>query len=205
MGALLLADPVAVADPVFGWAAAAWALIWPALAVALLRVTDVSLNVFRTVFIVQERRWLAAATAGLEAGTWLTAAGIVFADMTPVRAAGFVAGVAAGTAIGVGVARRLRLGMVTVRIYTDVTRTDDHGRPLEHGELVADALRRAGFAATVFRGRGYRGPVDMVLSTVRRREADRVIAIARGVDPVAFAAVDNSPVPVPGASTSGRV
>ncbi len=178
---------------------AAWALVWPALTIAMLRIADVSLNVFRTVFVVQERRLLAALVAGAEASVWLAAAGIVFADMTPVRVAGFVVGVAAGTAIGVEVARRLRLGMTTVRIYADATRIDDDGR--EPGTVIAQEIRMAGYGATVFRGSGLAGPVDMVLSTVRRRDADKVLTIARSVDPAAFAAIDNSLHPSPAVLT----
>ncbi len=182
-----------------------WAVAWPALAIALLRVADVSIGVFRTVFVVQERRLLSALAAALESGTWLAAAGIVFADLTPIRTAGFVVGVAAGTAIGVELTRKLQLGMVTVRIYTDATRVDDDGQPLQMGDAVALAIHHAGFGATVFRGRGYRGPVDMVLSTVRRRNAHTVVRIAREVDPVAYAAVDSSPAPAPSNHTLGRV
>ena len=182
-----------------------WSAAWPALVVALLRITDVSIGVFRTVFVVQERRTLAACAAGLESTTWLAAAGIVFADITPIRFGGFVVGVALGTAIGVELTRRLRLGMATVRIYTDATRTDEDGMPLEVGDAVARAIHAAGFGATVFRGRGYRGPVDMVLSTVRRRHAEKVLRIARGVDPDAFAAVDNSPIPAAGRQTVARI
>ncbi|MEX2504333.1 MAG: DUF2179 domain-containing protein [Egicoccus sp.] len=59
----------------------------------------------------------------------------------------------------------------------------------------------------MFRGTGYKGDVDMVLATVRRRDAERVLDIARSVDAMAFAAIDNSlhPAPVPGAATAGRV
>jgi uncharacterized protein YebE (UPF0316 family) len=188
--------------------AAAWAVIWPALAIALLRLTDVTLNVFRTVFIVQERRVLSALVAGLEAGTWLSAAGIVFADMTPIRAAGFVLGVALGTAVGVELTRKLRLGMVTVRIYADASGAADADQALgASGAAIARAIHDAGFGATVFRGTGFAGPVDMVLSTVRRRDADAVLTIARGVAPESFAAIDNSlhPSPVTVGTTVGRV
>lgn len=181
-------------------------VVLPALAVMLLRMTDVSLNVFRTVFVVQERRGLAALVAGLEAATWLAAAGIVFAGLTPVRAAGYVAGVAAGTAIGVEVTRRLRLGMATVRVYAKTEGLDENGQPWTSGSDIARAIHAGGFGATVFRGSGREGPVDMVLSTVRRRDADKVVHIARTIQPTAFAAVDNSIDPAPGARlTSGRV
>ncbi len=179
-----------------------WAALWPALAVAGLRAADVSMNVFRVVFVVQGRRTLAATAAGLEAGIWLAAAGIVLADLTWVRAAGFVAGVALGTAIGVELAARLKLGMKTVRIYVHVEQDGPH----LDGNDVARVLHHAGYRATVFRGTGYAGPVDMVLSTVRYRHADAVLHLARSVAPTAFAAVDNSPHPAaPGAATVGRV
>ncbi len=177
--------------------AAIWAALWPALVIATLRITDVSLNVFRMVLVVQERRLLAALTAATEASVWLAAAGIVFSDLTPVRIGGFVVGVAVGTAAGIEVARRLRLGMTTVRIYADATRLDDDGMPLELGRRIADAIHRTGHGATVFRGTGFAGPVDMVLSTVRRRDAEAVLAVARSVDPSTFAAVDNNLHPSP--------
>jgi uncharacterized protein YebE (UPF0316 family) len=183
-----------------------WAALWPALAVAGLRAGDVSLNVFKTVFVVSERRGLAALFSGLEAALWLSAAGIVLADVTPLRFAGFVIGVASGTSIGVTITRALQLGMVTVRVYADADPVDEVGRPLEPaGPRVARAIHAAGFGATVFRGTGFSGPVDMVLSTVRRRHADRVLEIAQQVEPTVFAAIDNSPHPAPAAATAGRV
>lgn len=180
-----------------------WAALWPALAVAGLRAADVSMNVFRVVFVVQGRQALAATAAGTEAGIWLAAAGIVLLDLTWMRAAGFVAGVALGTVIGMELTARLKLGMKTVRIYVHIEEGD---RPYLDGHDVARALHHAGYRATVFRGEGYRGPVDMVLSTVRYREAEEVLALARSVAPNSFAAVDNSPHPAAaGAATVGRV
>ena len=184
-----------------------WALLWPAMTITMLGLGDVSLNVFRVVFVVQQRRLLAALVAGAEASVWLAAAGIVFADMTLVRVAGFILGVAAGTAMGVAVAGKLRLGMTTVRIYVDATRDDRDGRPLDLGAQIAREIHASGHGATVFRGIGCNGPVDMVLSTVRRRDADNVLTIARGVDPGTFAAIDSSLHPASAlvGSTAGRV
>ncbi len=178
----------------------------PAIGVALLRIGDVTMNVFRMVFVVQERRLLAALASAGEAAMWLSAAGIVLTNITPLRAIGYVVGVAAGTAIGVEVARRLRLGMSTVRVYVDADAEDEHGRQLELGWRVASAIRGAGYAATVFRGHGLHGEVDMVLSTVRRRDAEEVVGIARSVDASVMAAIDNalSPAAMP-AGTAGRV
>lgn len=173
-----------------------WLVVWPALAVALLRVGDVTLNVFRTVFTVQGRKGLAALFHGIEGGVWMAAAGIVFADMTPARMAGFVVGVMAGTLLGTTIIERLQLGTVTVRIYADATEDAYAGR------RIADAIHEAGHGATTFDGTGYRGPVQMVLSTVRRRDAGRVAEIARGIHTTALVAFDNDMQPV---SSGGRV
>jgi uncharacterized protein YebE (UPF0316 family) len=181
------------------------AAVLPAIGVAVLRIGDVTMNVFRMVFVVQERRLLAALASAGEAAMWLSAAGIVLTNITPLRAIGYVVGVAAGTAIGMEVARRLRLGMSTVRVYVDADAEDEYGRPLELGWRVASAIRDAGYAATVFRGHGLHGEVDMVLSTVRRRDADHVVEVARSVDATVMAAIDNAlnPAAMP-AGTSGR-
>lgn len=179
-----------------------WAVLWPAVTVTALRAADVSMNVLRVVFVVQGRRMLAATAAGVEAGIWLAAAGIVLSDLNWSRATGFVAGVAIGTAVGVQLTAMLKLGMKTVRIYVHV---ESRESPRD-GHDVAGVLHDAGYRATVFRGTGYQGPVDMVLSTVRYREAERVLALARSVAPTAFAAVDNSPHPATaGSLTVGRV
>lgn len=173
-----------------------WALAWPALAVALLRVADVTLNVFRTVFTVQGRKGLAAVFHGVEGGVWLAAAGIVFANMTPLRTVGYVVGVMAGTLLGTTIIERLQLGTVTVRVYADAT--DD----ALAGLRIADAIHDAGYGATTFDGTGYRGPVQMVLSTVKRRDAAVVADIARAVRADALVAIDNEMQPV---AVGGRV
>lgn len=157
------------------------------LGVAVLRVGDVTLNVLRTVFMVQGRKALSAVFAGAEAGVWLAAAGIVLTDLTAPKAVGYVLGVTAGTAIGGAVVEKARIGTVTVRVYVDVA----HDMTL--GRLVAKAIHAGGFAATTFDGHGYAGPVQMVLSTVRRRDAETVIGLARSVAPDSFASVDAAP------------
>lgn len=160
------------------------------LLVATLRASDVLLGVIRTSFIVNGRRLPAAVLAGLEAAVWLSAAGIVLADMSPARFLGFVSGVAVGTYVGMTLVQAFKLGSVTVRVFTPAY----PGRDLA-GHAVAAAIRERGFGATTFSGWGASGQVDMVLSVVRRRDARTVCDVAGGADPEAFVAVDNHPTP----------
>jgi uncharacterized protein YebE (UPF0316 family) len=159
VGLLLWAVPAAVRVPVL-----------VAAQVAALRVGDVTLGVFRTTFIVRGRTTAAAVTAGLESLMWITAASVVLGDMSVAGVIGFASGVGIGTAIGVRIVAELRLGVATVRVFA----------PEGRGDEVAEYLRGAGQGATVFPGRGRDGPVDMVMSVMKRREADEVCAPLAG-------------------------
>jgi len=145
--------------------ASAAAAFITAIQIALLRVTDVMLGVFRTTFIVRGRTLAASLAAFGESAAWIAAAGIVLSDLTLLRGLAFATGVGIGTALGVIMVRGLRLGLVTVRVFA----------PLDRGPEVADLLRAAGQGATMFPGEGRDGPVAMILSVMRRREADEIV------------------------------
>lgn len=167
-----------------------WSLIWPAVAIAGLRVADVTLGVVKTRFVVHGRRGAGAAAAAAEATMWLSAAGIVFADPTPMRAIGFVVGVAGGTFVGMSLMEAAKLGTVTVRVFVAA----GENRELA-GHIVAERIRRVGHGATVFEGYGRHDPVHMVLSVVRRRDAEKVCDAAKRADDRAFVTVDSDPGP----------
>lgn len=176
-----------------------WSLLWPALTIAALRVTDVTVSVFKTTCVVKGRRGGAAAFAGLEAGLWLAAAGIVFSDLTLARGVGFAVGVAGGTWLGMKIVDEAKLGLVTVRVFVAA----HQGRELA-GHVIAERIRRTGFGATLFPGWGREGEVHMLLSVVRRRDAERVMEVVRDTDPDAFVSVDNHPAPTSWAGVPGR-
>lgn len=157
----------------------------PLLIVAGLRVIDVMLGVFKTTAIVSGKRPAASAFASTEAIVWATAAGIVFADLTPLRILAFALGVGLGTWIGMIVVHHLRMGMVTVRAFL----------PAPGGHVAAELVRDLGFGATVFDGHGRGGAVQMVLSVVRRREARQVADAIRAWDADTFITVDSEPGP----------
>ena len=168
----------------------AWHIAVPAALVAGLRMMDVTLNVFRTVFTVNGRKYLAALAHGMEGAVWLTATGIVLSNLTVAKTAGFIVGIMLGTLVGTSIVERLRLGMVTVRIYADASHQEGSGTQ------IATAIRAAGFGATTFTGEGMNGPVKMILSTVPRRKASLVVDAAASVSSHAVVAVDNELQPL---------
>lgn len=159
--------------------------VLPLVVVAGLRMLDVTLGVFRTTFVVSGRRLAAGVFAFAESAVWVTAAGIVLTDLTPVRMLAFALGVGLGTWVGMIIVHHLRLGMVTVRAFL----------PAPGGSVAAELVRDLGFGATVFDGHGRHGDVQMILSVVRRREAWLVSDAIRSWDADAFLTVDSEPGP----------
>jgi uncharacterized protein YebE (UPF0316 family) len=140
-----------------------------AVTIVLLRSLDVSLQTVRTVFAVEGRRNLAAVLGFLEATTFILAAGIVFSGpLSPLRVVAFGAGFSLGTVAGLSVVRALKLGTVTVRIFSTL------------GPIgVAEALRQAGYVVTTFDGQGHAGPVRLILAVVRKRQLEHFLGVVR--------------------------
>ncbi|WP_370327393.1 DUF5698 domain-containing protein [Euzebya sp.] len=163
----------------------------PMLVVVVLKTSEVLLQTFRTVFVVSGRRLPAGMIALVEASVIITALSLVLTDLSPPRIAGFILGMGLGTVVGMEAVYRLRLGMVTVRAFV----------PPAHAARSADAIRALGHGATVFLGEGRDGEVAMVLSSVRRRDARRVVTAIEAVHRPAFTTVDN--LPAPGSAIGG--
>jgi uncharacterized protein YebE (UPF0316 family) len=165
-------------------------LLWPLVVISVLRASDVTLGVFKTTFVVQGRRTAAAAFAASEALVWLTAAGIVLAEFTPARLVAFAVGVGSGTWLGMAVVHRLRLGLVTLRLFVPGGPGREHA-----GRQAVARIRSLGYGATLFSGEGYSGPVAMILVVARRREAAQICLAVQRRDPQVMVTVDNNPGP----------
>lgn len=144
----------------------------------------------RTVLVVSGRPVPAGAAAFIESTLWVTAVGVVLVDLSWERALAFAAGVGIGTALGVAATGRLRLGLATVRVFVPCGPGREHA-----GQNAAEAIRALGAPATVFDGEGRDGHVRMILSVVRRRDADIIVKEIRQLDSAAFATIDNAPAP----------
>jgi uncharacterized protein YebE (UPF0316 family) len=149
--------------------------------IVVARVTDVSLGTVRTVNVIQGRRVLAAAVGFLEVLIWVLAVSKVVRELdNPFYAVSYAAGFGLGNFIGMLVESRIALGNQVVRVFT------------RRGAEVARSVREAGFIATEFQGAGRDGAVTLLFVQTRRRDAQRVAALARTIDPECFYTVDDT-------------
>jgi uncharacterized protein YebE (UPF0316 family) len=145
-----------------------------------LRVTDMTLDTLRVLFIIRGRKLPAWIFGFLQSAIWVVAITSVLANLNnPWNIVGYAAGFATGSVVGMAIEERLAIGYGHMRIIS-----------ARLGDAIAQAIRQAGYAATELSGRGKDGTVSVVTCSVRRRDIDRVRKEALRIDPQAFVTVE---------------
>lgn len=156
-------------------------LLLGSLLIFALRATDVSLGTMRTLMILRGHRVKAAALGFVESSVWVLAISQVIAHLGSVwNILGYAGGFAAGTALGIWVESKVALGDIDLRIMS-----------LSREASIARAIREQGFGVTELEGRGQSGPVYVVAAVVPRRAVQRLIRMARELDPKCFVTIDD--------------
>jgi uncharacterized protein YebE (UPF0316 family) len=93
---------------------------------------------------------------------------------------GYSAGFATGNVIGMAIEKRLAIGFSHIKIITK-----------QHGDAVAEALRKMDYAVTEIPARGKDGSVSLCDLSVRRKDVPAIEKLALEVDPEAFITVED--------------
>jgi uncharacterized protein YebE (UPF0316 family) len=140
----------------------------------------VTISTLRTIFVARGHKLLAPLLGFFEVSIWLFAIGQVMKNLNDLTcSAAFAGGFTLGNFLGVLIEGKLAMGNAVVRIITHK----------EAGDLI-EGLRAAGYGVTAVDARGATGPVQIVLTVIRRRDLGRVVSLAKGFDPKVFYSVD---------------
>ncbi len=151
-----------------------------ALLIFVLRVTDMSLDTIRLLFVMRGRKLLAGVIGATQAAVFILAVSAVLTKpLNPWTVIGYAAGFGAGVIVGMIAEERLALGYAIVRIYSP-----------SFGGTIAEALRESGHAATEILARGKVGMIMVVNCIVARRDLATVRSIVEQVDANAFMTMD---------------
>ena len=153
-------------------------LIGPAgpLLIFFMRIADVSLATVRMLLIIRNHRVLAPLIGFFEVLIWLFAAGVAIQHLESTwHLLGYAGGFAAGNWVGLWLEGKLALGLSSLQVFSP-----------SHGPQIAESLRGIGHGVTQFSGKGKDGPVDVVLSVVKRREARDAMKAIQELDEDAF-------------------
>jgi uncharacterized protein YebE (UPF0316 family) len=150
------------------------------LVIFLAEMCVVTLNTLRTIFVSRGNKVLAPLLGFFEVLIWLFAITKVMQNLDKATCAiAFALGFTLGNFLGLLIEKKLALGMAIVRIITN--------RP---AQALIDQLRVAQFCVTSVEGRGATGPVQIVMTVVKRRQLEEVFDLIEAHHPGAFYAVD---------------
>ena len=141
-----------------------------------LRVTDMSLDTLRMLFVMRGRKGIAWLLGFCQSAIFVIAITTVLNNLDNLlNIIGYAAGFATGTVIGITIEERLAIGHTHLRIISS-----------RRGAAIAERLRAEGHAVTEIPARGKDGMVTMLAVSVRRKNIDQVRNMVNDVDSEAF-------------------
>lgn len=144
------------------------------------RILDVSLGTMRIIFVSRGKRSLAPFLGFFEVLIWITVIGQVVQNLSNVISyVAYAAGFAAGNYLGMRLEERLAIGTLAVRAFIT-----------SHSKELVTRLRTAGFGVTCIPAEGSQGHVEVVFTTIHRKDLPEVVGIIRELNPKAFYSVE---------------
>ncbi len=145
-----------------------------------LRVTDMSLDTLRVLFVIRGRRPLTWILGFMQSALWVVAITSVLNNLGNLwNIVAYASGFATGNVVGMIIEERLAIGHSHLRIISS-----------RRGNAIVEAVRAAGYAATEVAGRGKDGTVALISCSVRRRDISRVQKEIYKKDPDAFVTLE---------------
>jgi len=142
----------------------------------LLRVSDMSLDTMRVLFIMRGKRGIVWVLGFMQALIFIIAISIVLNDLDSVlKIIGYAAGFATGNVVGMLIEEKLAIGHIQISVISP-----------RLGSAIAEKLRQEGYAVTEVAARGKDGMVALISCSVLRKNVGHVQKLINQIDPNAF-------------------
>jgi uncharacterized protein YebE (UPF0316 family) len=157
-------------------------VIFGAGAIMLMRMADVTIGTFRTILIVQARKYYAAFAGFFEVLIWINVMRYVVNNMdSNINLVMYALGFSLGNLLGITLEEKIALGYVQLNVISK-----------KSAELIASKLRRSKYGVTLLPGEGSNGVVKVIVLIIKRRDQKNVIKLIEKIDPDSFITVQHS-------------
>jgi len=151
-----------------------------AIGIFALRVTDMTFDTLRMLFVMRGRKGVAWVLGFLQSAIFVIAITSVLSNLdNPLNIFGYAAGFATGNVIGMLIEEKLAVGFTHVQVISSA-----------RGVVLAQGLRNKGFAVTEIPARGKDGMVSLLNLSVRRKQVFAVEKIVNEFDEGAFMTIE---------------
>lgn len=157
-------------------------IILGAILIMCMRIADVTIGTFRTILVVQGRKYYAALAGFFEVLIWIFAMRYIVQHMDhTINLLGYATGFALGNILGITLEQRVALGYSQINIVS-----------LHHTDEIANKLRISKFGVTILPAEGSSGGVSIVMVISKRKFQKQIMKIVESVDRRAFITVQQS-------------
>ncbi|AFL84054.1 hypothetical protein Belba_1435 [Belliella baltica DSM 15883] len=151
------------------------------LLIFLARVTDVSINTLRIMFMLNGKKKIAPILGFFEALIWLLAIGQIFQNINnPMSYLAYAGGFAMGTFVGMTIEEKLALGRVLVRVIT----------PTPMPELI-EYMKEKNFRFTSVGAEGRFGKVNLLFTVMKRDALTEFVGKVKAFNDKAFYTIES--------------
>ncbi len=141
----------------------------------------VTLATIRIIFIARGMKTVASIVGLFEVSIWLFAIGQVMRNLSDLRcSAAFASGFTIGNYLGVLIHDKMAIGHLVVRIITS-----------KDAQVLLASLKSADYGVTCVDAMGAKGPVQIIMTVIERRDLVRVRNLIRGFDEKVFYSVED--------------
>lgn len=146
-----------------------------------MRVTDMSMDTLRMMFVIKGKKILAGLVGTMQALVFILAVGKALSGpLNFWTVFGYATGFGTGIILGMVLEQKLAIGYSMIQIYSSGS-----------GKAIARVLRDNGHAATELYGEGKNGTVSVVTCAVARKYKRFVKDMVENIDPQAFITFDD--------------
>jgi uncharacterized protein YebE (UPF0316 family) len=147
-----------------------------ALTIFAMRVSDMSMDTLRMLFVMRGRKGIAWVLGFFQSVIYVLAITSVLSHLdNPLNVIGYAAGFATGNVVGMLIEERLAIGHLHLQIVSS-----------RRGTALSEVLREAGYGVTEIPARGRDGVVSMLSVSVLRKDVHKIEALVHQHDPEAF-------------------
>lgn len=153
----------------------------PAIIIFLLRVVDITVYTLRILMVMRGYKIYAWLLGFSQSILFLYTIKIVLTDSNNwLNIVGYAMGFASGLVLGIIIEDFLRFGFLHVRIISK-----------NRGSQIAETLRGAGYGVTEIAAFGKDGNVDLLHSSIRKSEKNKLFLLVEDIDDCAFITAEN--------------
>ncbi|MBU2492548.1 MAG: DUF2179 domain-containing protein [Bacteroidetes bacterium] len=157
-------------------------IILGAFLIMVLRIADVTLGTFRTIMVVQAKKYHSAIIGFFEVLIWIFAMRYIWQNMEEtINLFGYAIGFGLGNLLGISLEQKVAIGYVQVNVISKY-----------FTDKIADKLRSSKFAVTILPAEGGSGGLALLILIIRRKDLPGVIKLIEGIDSDCFITVQHS-------------